>query len=100
MTGNGSQAQSDNRDDDRLELVLDQLEDLSQEVDALRSDVRYMILSGIEELEEQVRRRRMTLRARAHFEHRPDLSLEDPDRRKHEGAVEEMVRDSEHEAKG
>ena len=63
--------------DDRLDLILDRLEDLSQEVEILRSDIRYMMSYRIEELEEQARQHRITLQARAHFEDRPDLSLED-----------------------
>ena len=91
-----TQVTQQTQSDDKLELILDLLEDLSQEVDALRADARYIMFSGIEELEEQARRRRVTLEARAHFERRPDLSLEDPDRRH----PEEMVPDSEYRANG
>lgn len=56
-----------------LGTISERQEDLRQEVDALRADARYLILSQIDEHEETANRHRVTLQARAHFENRPDL---------------------------
>lgn len=56
-----------------LGTVSERQEDLRQEVDALRADARYLILSQVDALEEEAYRHRVTLQARAHFEGRPDL---------------------------